>query len=183
MILDFRAEGHAVDQDVDVRIIFFDILEEPGDRIVAMLLIAAVAACLLIHVRHGVEGHVTSKNLVDFERAGTEWEHPAVGIGFALEDAFDNADQARMASEHQACAGSLQGLGNEPGKANIVANAGNQGYFAGEIDRNHALPRRTKISGQPTAGLGESALGLANLGIEGKEGRREQLPAGPVAGV
>ena len=39
--------------------------------------------------------------------------------------------------ENQTCAGGLQGLGDEPGEAHVVADACDQGDPAFEIDGNH----------------------------------------------
>ena len=53
-----------------------------------------------------------------------------------LEDALDDVHQSRVDGENNAGTRRLQQLGDVPGKALVIANAGDQGHLAAQIERN-----------------------------------------------
>src|SRR5262249_32297676 len=59
-------------------------------------------------------------------------------VHIASEEALDNADDPRVAGEDDLGTRGLQSLGDEPGEALVVADAGDEGDLAAEVDRDHA---------------------------------------------
>ena len=86
----------------------------------------------------------------DLQRALSERQDARFGVEIALEDVFDDGHQARMDREEQTGAGRLQRLGDVPGKTHVVADAGDEGDFAGEVQRNHKSFSRRQESGVRT---------------------------------
>src|SRR5262249_58587850 len=97
-------------------------------------------------VRQSVEADIAGQHLLDGQRAAAEREDAAghVLFLFARKKALDDANHPRMDGPHQACAGGLQGLGDEPGETFVVAYAGNEGDLAAEINTHHACVLRRR---------------------------------------
>src|SRR5262249_30861521 len=66
----------------------------------------------------------------------------------ALKQVADDVDHARMAGEHQLSTGSLQAFGDKPGETLVVADSGDEGNLACQIDRNHDPSSRNRNSEQ-----------------------------------
>src|SRR5262249_29187627 len=92
-----------------------------------------------------------------FEIARVKGQDPGIGIRVALDDVLHDSNEARMASKHEPGAGGLNRLGDVPGKANVVANAGDEGDPPTQVNGYHARPRF--ISGQSNC-LRANAFGL-----------------------
>ena len=82
--------------------------------------------------------HVAGKHLLDGERATAVRQHAGVGVAFVDENIFDDADEPWMTGKDQPGPGCLQPLGDMPGEAEIIADAGDQRDLAFQIQWNHA---------------------------------------------
>ncbi len=143
-----------MDKDIEVAEFGADQVDHSLDAEIAMLVVAAVIAGLFIHVVHGVVTDVAGDDQLRLEIAAGEGQGTGLDVvrlvGF--QKIVDDVDHARMRGEHQARSGSLQRLGDVPGKAHVIADAGDEGNFALQVEGNH----------ESLSGAIKTFVGLAN---------------------
>ena len=94
---------------------------------------------------------------------------------------------ARVAREHDLRPGGLERLGDEPGEALVVADAGDEGDLAGEIDRDHGRKPRAEmtrhsvilacVAQNPTRGISDLRLAGNRGSCYGFRSQTTTLPA------
>ena len=116
-------------------------LRRPGDREVAVLLVALVLADL--------RGHVVERVVLGVERVDPlELELPPVGQLqrlvhlAALEQLLEDAERRRPGAHADGGARLGQRLGDGEAEAAVVGDAGDEGALPGEVDREHGRVSR-----------------------------------------